>query len=51
MNKWMINACPILSYEIEIFPIENSSQIYFKRYISSKNEIQINNLQSNQDYQ
>jgi len=51
MGKWIINECPILSYEIEIFPITNSSEINFNRYISTKNQIQIDNLQSNQDYQ
>jgi hypothetical protein len=51
MEKWIINECPILSYDIEIFPIKNSSEIHFNRYISSRNQIQINNLQSNQDYQ
>jgi len=51
MRKWIINECPILSYEIEIFPIKNSSEIHFNRYISSKPEIQIDNLESNQDYQ
>lgn len=51
MAKWIIDECPILSYEIEIFPIKNSSEINSHRYISSKNQIQIDNLQSNQDYQ
>jgi hypothetical protein len=51
MEKWMIDECPILSYEIELFPIKNSSERNFNRYISSENRIQIANLQSNQDYQ
>jgi hypothetical protein len=51
MEKWIINECPILSYEIEIFPIKNSSEIHFNRYISSKPQIRIDNLESNQDYQ
>ncbi len=51
MKKWLINACPILSYEIELFPIENTSEIHFNRFLSSKSSIRIANLQSNQDYQ
>jgi hypothetical protein len=51
MKNWLINVCPILSYEIELFPLENTSEFHFDRYLSSKNSFQIDNLQSNQDYQ
>lgn len=50
IDKWIIDECPILSYEIEIFPIKNSSDINSNRYISSKSLIKIDNLEPNQDY-
>jgi hypothetical protein len=54
MSNWIINQCSILSYEIELFPIRNSTEISLHRYYSFKNHlknIQIDNLQSNEDYQ
>jgi hypothetical protein len=54
MSNWIINQCSILSYEIEIFPIRNSSEIHLHRYYTFKNHFQtikIDNLQSNEDYQ
>ena len=51
MKNWLINVCPILSYEIELFPLENASEFHFNRYLSTENSFQIDNLQSNQDYQ
>jgi hypothetical protein len=51
MANWIIDECPILSYEIEIFPIINSN---LKRSYSFKNqfnEIKIDNLQIDEDYQ
>jgi len=54
MSNWIINQCSILSYEIEIFSIKNSSETNLHRYYSFKNHFQnikIDNLQSNEDYQ
>jgi len=54
MSNWIINQCSIISYEIEIFPINNSTEINLHRYYSFKNNFQnikIDKLQSNQDYQ
>jgi hypothetical protein len=54
MSNWIINQCSILSYEIDIFPIKNSSEIHLHRYYTFKNNFQtikIDNLQSNEDYQ
>ncbi|CAF0823910.1 unnamed protein product [Rotaria sp. Silwood1] len=54
MATWMINECPILSYDIEIFPIKNSDENNLNRYLSFKNqinEIKIDHLKSDHDYQ
>ncbi len=54
MSNWIINQCSILSYEIDIFPVKNSTDIHLHRYYSFKNNFQtikIDNLQSNEDYQ
>lgn len=54
MSNWIINQCLILSYDIELFPIKNSSEIDLHRFYSFKNnfqEIKIDNLEINQDYQ
>jgi hypothetical protein len=51
MANWIIDECPILSYDIEIFPTMNSN---LKRYYSFKNQlnaIKIDNLQTDEDYQ
>ncbi|CAF3590109.1 unnamed protein product [Rotaria sordida] len=54
MANWIIDECPILSYEIEIFSIKNSNENNFNQYFSFKNplnEIKIDHLQSDHDYQ
>ncbi|CAF4143011.1 unnamed protein product [Rotaria sp. Silwood2] len=54
MANWIINECPILSYEIEIFPIITANENNLNRYFSFKNqlnEIKIDHLQSDHDYQ
>lgn len=54
MSNWIINQCLILSYDIELFPITNSTDKNHHRYYSFKNNfktIRISNLQANQDYQ
>ncbi|CAF2759126.1 unnamed protein product [Rotaria sp. Silwood2] len=61
MSNWIINQCLILSYDIELFPIINSTNNNnnnnnnnLHRYYSFKNNFKnfrINNLQTNQDYQ
>ncbi|CAF0794841.1 unnamed protein product [Rotaria sordida] len=61
MSNWIINQCLILSYDIELFPIINSTNNNnnnnnnnLHRYYSFKNNFKnfrINNLQSDQDYQ
>ncbi|CAF3435968.1 unnamed protein product [Rotaria socialis] len=54
MAKWIINECPILSFEIEIIPIKNSDGNNLNRYFSFKNElneIKIDHLQPEHDYQ
>lgn len=53
MAKWIINECPILSYEIEIVPIKNSNEYNSNRYFSFKyplNEVKIDHLQSDHQY-
>jgi hypothetical protein len=55
MSNWIINQCSIISYEIDLFPIKNSTEInHDHRSYSFKNNFQnikIDNLQSNEDYQ
>ena len=54
MSNWLINQCSIISFEIEIFPVRNSTEQALHQFYSFKNHlksIQIDNLQSNQDYQ
>ena len=54
MSSWIINQCLIISYEIKIFPMINSTETNLHRsYIFENNfqHIQIDNLQANQDYQ
>ncbi|CAF1443327.1 unnamed protein product, partial [Adineta steineri] len=53
MSKWKVNQCGILSYDIEIFPIDNSTERSLHRYYSFENHLKIlkiPNLQSNQNY-
>ncbi|CAF4434156.1 unnamed protein product [Adineta steineri] len=53
MSKWKVNQCGILSYDIEIFPIDNSTERNLHRYYSFENHLKIlkiPNLQSNQNY-
>ena len=51
MANWIIDECPILSYEIEIFPVINSNlkRSYF--FQNQSNEIQIDDLQIDENYQ
>ncbi|CAF1590596.1 unnamed protein product, partial [Adineta ricciae] len=54
MSNWLINQCSIISFEIEISPVRNSTEQALHQFYSFKNHlksIQIDNLQSNQDYQ
>jgi hypothetical protein len=51
MSNWIINQCLILSYEIEIFPTGNSTLHRFYTFNHNLQQIQINNLQSNEEYQ
>ena len=54
MSNWVINQCSILSYEIDLFPLKNSSETNLHRYYSFQNHFQsikIDNLQSDEDYQ
>ena len=53
MSKWIINQCLILSYNIDIISLINSTNKFHQYYSYENNlkHIQINHLQSNQDYQ
>lgn len=51
LNQWLIITCPILSYEIEYYPLQNLSQIETNRYLPSIDIIRLDHLQSNTDYQ
>ena len=51
MKHWLIDICPIQSYEIQLFPINNTNEIPSHHYLSSKDLIHIDHLHSNQDYQ
>ena len=54
MSKWIINQCLIESYQIEIYPIKNSTDLNLHRFYSFQNsidQIKIGNLQSNEEYQ
>ena len=51
VNQWLIITCPIISYEIEYYPLENLSQIETNRYLPSIDFIRIDHLQTNTEYQ
>ncbi|CAF3429449.1 unnamed protein product [Rotaria socialis] len=54
MSNWIINQCLILSYDIELSSLANTTDNDQHRYYSFKNNfetIRIANLQPNQDYQ
>ncbi|CAF1446454.1 unnamed protein product [Adineta steineri] len=50
MANWIINECSILSYEIELLTSKTNLSRYFS-YKNDLNELKIDNLQSNEDYQ
>ena len=51
MSNWIINQCLILSYEIEIYPFGNSTLHRYYTFNNNFQQIRINDLQSNIDYQ
>jgi len=54
MSNWIINQCSIISYEIELYPIKNATDINvhrFYRFKSTVEKIQIDDLLANEDYQ
>jgi hypothetical protein len=50
MANWIINECPILSYEIRLLRSKTNLSQYFS-YKNEFNEIKITNLRSDEDYQ
>jgi len=50
MANWIINECPILSYEIQLLRSKTNLSQYFS-YKNEFNEIKIPNLRSDEDYQ